>query len=106
MTNPYSSAPGPVPYAPQPYNPNAPTNGLAIASFVVSILGLSIIGVVLGHIAISQVRARNERGSGFAVAGVALGYAGCLLWLIFWAVIVVISIYTGTAISNYENYNY
>ena len=92
-------------YPPQPYNPSAPTNGLAIAALVVSILGFSIVGVVLGHIAISQVRARNERGSGLAVAGLVLGYAGCLLWLVFWAIVIVTTIFTGTAISNYENYN-
>jgi hypothetical protein len=62
----------------------ARTNGLAIAS---PILGLfwfgwlgSILAIVLGHIALSQIdRSQGaQSGRGFAVAGLALGYFGML----------------------------
>ena len=61
------------------------TNGLAIASLILSILGFSIVGAILGHVALSQIKRTNEAGSGLAIAGIILGwvsFAGFLLVLI------------------------
>lgn len=57
------------------------TNGLAIASFVCSLVGLIIFGVILGILAISfGVTAKkrmevfeNEGGKGLATAGIVIG---------------------------------
>ena len=103
MTDPYAQ-PAPQAYAPPPYNPNAKTNGLAIASIILAFTGFSIVAVVLGHIAVSQIKARNEGGSPLAVIGIVVGYLGCLGWLIFWGVIIVSLIATGVAITEYQNY--
>jgi len=54
------------------------TNGLAIASLILSILGFSIVGAILGHVALSQIKRTNEAGSGLAIAGIILGW-GVLL---------------------------
>jgi len=57
-----------------------PTNGLAIASMVLGILWVywigSIIAVVLGHIALAQMRRNHDQGRGMAIAGLVLGYIG------------------------------
>ena len=61
------------------------TNGLSIASLILSILGFSIVGAILGHVALSQIKRTNEAGSGLAIAGIILGwvsFAGFLLVLI------------------------
>ena len=61
------------------------TNGLAIASLILSILGFSIVGAILGHVALSQIKRTQEAGSGLAIAGIILGwvsFAGFLLVLI------------------------
>jgi hypothetical protein len=61
------------------------TNGLAIASLILSILGFSIVGAILGHVALSQIKRTNEAGSGLAIAGIILGwvfFAGFLLFVI------------------------
>jgi hypothetical protein len=62
--------------------PSAPTNGFAIASLVLGILWLSFAGsllaVVFGPVALRQI-ARSEtpqKGRGFAIAGLSLGYLG------------------------------
>ncbi len=63
-----------------PY-PNAPTtNGLAVASLVCSLGGLlcgvgAIVGVVLGFVARSQIKASGGRqqGDGMALAGIIIG---------------------------------
>jgi hypothetical protein len=54
------------------------TNGLAIAALVLGIVWIywitSILAIVFGHIALSQVRQNGQRGRGLAIAGLVLGY--------------------------------
>jgi hypothetical protein len=77
----------PVPgYWPQPSAPGsvpvARTNGLAIASLVLGVLWLfwlgSVVGLVLGLVALKQIRTRNQGGRGIAIAGIVLS----VLWLL------------------------
>lgn len=56
------------------------TNGMAIASFVCSLVGIIIFGVILGILAISlgatakkRMQVFNEGGSGLATAGIVIG---------------------------------
>ncbi|GAA1352461.1 DUF4190 domain-containing protein [Streptomyces beijiangensis] len=62
---------GPYPY---PYAPKRPAiNGLAIASLVLGIVCvLPPLGLVLGIVALVQIKKRGEGGKGLAVAGVVL----------------------------------
>ena len=63
----------------------APTNGLAIASLVFGLLWMwwigSVLAIVFGHIALSQLaRApQGQSGRGMAMTGLALGYLGLVL---------------------------
>jgi hypothetical protein len=56
------------------------TNALAIVSLVASLLGFftfglgSLAGIVCGHIALSQIKTKNQDGGGMAVAGLVIGY--------------------------------
>ena len=57
------------------------TNGYAIASLVCGIAGFflllpSVLAVVFGHLAKSQIRQRGEQGEGLATAGLITGYLG------------------------------
>ena len=58
------------------------TNGLAIASMVLGIVWVywigSILAVIFGHIALSQIRRTGgvQQGRGMAIAGVVLGWIG------------------------------
>jgi hypothetical protein len=63
------------------------TNGLAIASLITSFGGLlccigSIVAIVLGTIAIDQVKRTRQGGFGLAVAGIVIGVTGLLIDLI------------------------
>lgn len=64
-----------------------PTNGLAIASLVLGILWIywvgSVLAVIFGHIALSQIRRRQDGGHGMAIAGVVLGYIGIGVLVLF-----------------------
>ncbi len=71
-------APGPYPYAP----PARRTNAMAIAAFVTGLLGFALIPVVLGHVALRQIRGTGESGGWMAVIGLVLGYGMCALYLL------------------------
>ncbi len=49
------------------------TNGLAISSLVTAFL-VPLVGVILGHVAISQIRKTGQGGRGLALAGLIIGY--------------------------------
>lgn len=75
--------------------PAPPTNGMATASMVLGLCGFvtcgltSILAVIFGHVAQSQIKRTGEGGQGMAVAGLILGYlvtAGWLIYLAFWLI--------------------
>lgn len=85
------------------------TNGLAIASFVVSIcspftmLGIgplailpAIVGVILGHVSMSQLKRQPQNGRGFAIAGLIIGY----LTIVVCIVVVILLILAISAFNN------
>ena len=61
-------------YGSGPYRPPVATNTLAQIALVAA-FPASIVGVVLGHIALSQIKQRGETGRGLAIAALAVGYA-------------------------------
>ena len=65
---------------PQPYQRES-MNGLAIASMVLGIIWIywigSILAVIFGHVALNQMKKNpSQKGRGFAIAGVSLGWTG------------------------------
>lgn len=73
-------APGIGPYG-QP--PRRTTNGLAVGSLVSGIVCcLPPLGLILGLIALPQIKKRDQEGKGLAVAGIVLSAVSCLLLVI------------------------
>jgi hypothetical protein len=66
----------------QTYPAAQPTNGLAIASMIIAILGFGPIGAIMGHIARRQIQERGEQGDGFALAGIIVGWVTTAFWLL------------------------
>jgi hypothetical protein len=64
---PYPGGPGYHPY------PAAPTNTLAILALIFAFV-FPIAGIVLGHLARSQIRQTGEQGDALALAGLWVGY--------------------------------
>lgn len=73
--------------APPAHRPVRATNGLAIASLVTGLMGMAIIPVVLGHMALRQIRERNDAGAGLAAVGLVLGYLALVTYVLFFAVV-------------------
>ncbi|KUH40080.1 MULTISPECIES: DUF4190 domain-containing protein [Streptomyces] len=73
------------PYPPVPPPPGAPlpsanTNGLAITSLIAGVVCLvPPLGLVLGAVALRQIKRRGERGKGLAIAGMVLSLISSLL---------------------------
>jgi len=66
-------------------------NGLAVAGFVISLVGLfcagiicGIISVVLSAVALKQIPAKNQGGKGLAVAGLVIGIIDLATIVISW----------------------
>jgi uncharacterized protein YacL len=96
----YGSAPaydaGTPSYAAAPASQK--TNVLAIVSLV-SAFFISIVGIITGHIALSQIKKTGEQGRGLAIAGLIIGYIGLVVGIILaivWFAII------GAAISSGE----
>lgn len=81
------------PVYPYAYAPEPGTNVLAIVSLV-SAFFISLVAIITGHIALSQIKRTGEKGRGLALAGLIIGYisialgaALVILWLtLFFAV--------------------
>lgn len=79
QSSPYSGQQPPQPpppggpgYPVQP-NPSEKTNTLAIVALI-SAFFISVLGIILGHIALSQIKKTGEGGRGLALAGTIIGY--------------------------------
>lgn len=73
-----------APYGQQPYGaPTEKYNVLAIVSLVTGVLFISLVAIITGHIALSQINKTQEKGRGLAIAGLVLGYAGIALGILF-----------------------
>ena len=94
----YPQQPVPAAYNPQPVA-TSKTSGLAIASIVCSIAGTAvagigfIAGIILGHMALSEISKSGGRieGRGLALAGLIIGYVLAALCVI--AIVVIIAIF-------------
>ena len=86
---PYGSYPPPPPgYAEYyGYPPPRATNSLAIVSLVCAFL-FAPLGIVFGHISLSQIRKTGEEGRGLAIAGLVISY----LITVFTILVVVLSV--------------
>ncbi|KJK12881.1 hypothetical protein UB45_06185 [Terrabacter sp. 28] len=77
------------PFTARPRIPVPGSNGLAIAALCCGIFGFvplaAVVAIVLGIVALNQLRDRIQRGKGMAIAGLALG----VLWVLGWVAFIV-----------------
>lgn len=63
--------------------PAAKTNTLAIVGLVLSIIGCSVVGIILGFVAKNQIKQTGEGGDGIATAAIVVGFAWIVLNILF-----------------------
>jgi hypothetical protein len=98
-----ANAAPPYPAGQEPYSQQSQQqmNVLAILSLIGAFV-IAPLGFILGHISLSQIKKRAERGRGLALAGTILGYVFTALWLIIAAVSIVIASIAVNEISKQE----
>ena len=82
--------PPPYPYGAYRYPAPPPTNTMAIAALVSAVV-FAPLGIVFGHISLSQIKRTGEEGRGLAIAGLVIGYLVTVLTVIAVVVGVVFS---------------
>jgi len=97
--SPYPPPGAPGPWAGAPYGYAGPptTNGLAVTSLILGLVGPftcgvgSVVAIVLGFVAREQIKRSwgRETGSGMATAGIILGFLAAAFWLVLMIVAVV-----------------
>ena len=78
-------------------------NVLAIVSLV-SAFFISLVAVITGHIALSQIKRTGEQGRGLAIAGLVLGYLGILVSII--GIIIFVAVFLPYMATVDPNYGY
>lgn len=68
----YPGQPGGHGPGPGPGPRRGGTNGFAIAAFVISLLGGTLLSLILGFVALGQIRRSPQRGRGLAIASIVL----------------------------------
>jgi hypothetical protein len=83
LASPIGDPRNPGHYEPQPPAPQRAASGdlndLAVIALIASCIGLSIPGLVMGHIALGQIKRTGQTGHGFALAAVIVGWAVTVL---------------------------
>ena len=102
---PYTAAPQ-YAAAPPQYAPEKKTNVMSIISMISSIVGLftfgilCLLGVILGHVSLNQIKRTNEGGKGMAITGLVVGYIGIVGWIIGMIIFFVVLSMVGAAMSD------
>jgi hypothetical protein len=84
-----------------------PTNGLAIASLVcgcaqfIAWIVTGIPAIILGHIALAQIKRTGQEGRGMAIAGLVLGYLGLVAFIAFIILVIAVTDDTTTFESDF-----
>lgn len=85
--------PGPAGFG-GPAHPPPPggTNGLAIASLVCAFL-IFPLGIIFGHMSLSQIKRNHQEGRGLAIAGLVVGYAMAVLTVLMIIAFIVFAVF-------------
>lgn len=86
---------------PYGYPPPPKTNTLAIASLVCSFL-FAPLGILFGHLSLSEIKKTGEQGRGLAIAGLVIGYVVVAATIIVTVVGVLLMIAVGRSLQEFD----
>ena len=76
------------------------TNGIAIAALISSFF-VSVLGIILGFVALSQIKKSGENGRGLALAGIIIGFVAVgITVLIIILQVVAVAALTGAVVES------
>ena len=77
------------------------TNGLAIAALVSSFF-VSILGIILGFVALNQIKTSGEQGRGLALAGIIIGFVAVGITLLVIIISAAVAASVGAAVTEIQ----
>lgn len=77
------------------------TNGVAVAALVSSFF-VSILGIILGFVALNQIKTSGEQGRGLALAGIIIGFVAVGITVLIIIISVATAATIGVAVTNVE----
>ncbi|KUI41457.1 cyclophilin [Mycobacterium sp. IS-1590] len=101
-----TASPQPPPYGGYslgyaPYPPPRQTNSLAVAALVCAFV-FAPLGIVFGHVSLSQIKKSGEEGRGLAIAGLVIGYLVTILAVLVVVVSVVVLAAVGRDLARFD----
>jgi peptidyl-prolyl cis-trans isomerase B (cyclophilin B) len=77
------------------------TNGLAIAALVSSFF-VSILGIILGFVALNQIKTSGEQGRGLALAGIIIGFVAVGITILIIIISAAVAASVGAAVTEIQ----
>lgn len=108
------AAPYPAPYQSQPVHQAeatalGQTNAYALVAIIMAFI-MPILGIIFGHLSLSQIKRTGDAGRGLALTGLIFGYAYfafIVLFMIFYvSMIGLIIASAGAAMNDFGSYDY
>lgn len=77
------------------------TNGIAIAALISSFF-VSVLGIILGFVALNQIKTSGEQGRGLALAGIIIGFVAVGITVLVVIISVVAAATVGVAVTEMQ----
>jgi len=77
------------------------TNGMAIAALITSFF-VSILGIILGFVALNQIKTSGEQGRGLALAGIIIGFVAVGITVLAIIISVAVAASIGVAVNEIQ----
>jgi hypothetical protein len=77
------------------------TNGIAIAALISSFF-VSVLGIILGFVALNQIKTSGEQGRGLALAGIIIGFVAVGITVLIIIISVVAAATVGAAVTEMQ----
>ncbi|PII85706.1 hypothetical protein BMH25_01630 [Leucobacter sp. OLCALW19] len=78
---------------------------MAIIAFIASFF-IPLLGIILGHISLSQIKRTGENGRGLGLAGTIIGYVLTAFYVLWIGFVIVISVIAAASSSGYSYSSY
>ncbi len=81
----------------QQYAPRTDKNWMGITSLILSLVGVSLGGIILGHLGLGAAKRGEASNRGVALAGTIVGWVGLALSVVWVVVIIGLSLFAGSS---------
>jgi uncharacterized membrane protein YidH (DUF202 family) len=67
------------------------TNVLGVVGFILALVGFNVIAIILGAVALSQIKRTGEKGRGFALAAIWVAIIEIVLFIVILIIVITVA---------------